>query len=516
MAMPQPGTQWPPTQYAPALNAIRIDDERLRGMHTPPQPTPQPLTHPTQYNGGIIGATSRAVLGRPHGAKSHLQTYSLPVADQLITAMADYLAGKPPVVEPAPEDTINAELVEALNRLTESDAFAADWWQAVYRAGSLGWVFGRIVWNLDVDPHPWIEWVDADRGMAEYQNGRQVAVQLWEQWGEGKDTYRLVERHTPTQIEYALFKGDGKKLGQQVPFTELPETAHLADVVTRDGTIMDTGTNMVTAHMMGNYRPRQEWRNSPLLRYYATSDTARAGAIFDTINANYSQLQHEVQAARGRLFVSEDLLHTTGPGQGQFFDWWRDIYTVGSGGNPDAPATLEQIQFDMRVQQYLDLINADIMKAVHAMGLSPFTVGLDEQATGQMTATETRARSARTRNTAEAKGRLQRQHLSTIITAYLEMDAALNNYRPPTKPVLVSLPERIDVTEVELADNTSKLFGAGLLSIEAAVNRLHPEWTDEQRAEEVNRLREREGLSTFDPFNVPVDVNPNPAPYLGE
>ena len=512
MPMPAPNTPWPPEDYAPAMDAIRHDDAQLSGKldvinerARRQYQTPQPYEARGQYNGGVVGVTSRFFLGKPQAqarGKSHLITHHLPIAEELTTALADYMAGKPPAVTLAPEDENNQQAADALSRLTESDEFASDWWNAVYRAGSLGWVFGRVVWNQAVQPHPWIEWVDADCGMAEFENGKQVAVLFWDTFTQEKETYRLLQRHTPGQIEYTLYKGSDDNLGMPVPFTDCKDTAYLADIPgLRDGTMLTTGASRPTAHMMSNYRPRQEWRQKKQLRYYSTSDVARGGTIFEDIDHNWSQLQHEVEAARGRLFVDEALLDSDGPGQGAYLDWFRDVFPTRQNPSIDAAATFEQVQFDMRVEQYLTLIDSGIRKAVSALGLSPFTVDMDPQASGDMTATETKARTKRTRATADAKGRHERAHLSLLLTAYLEMDAALNGYTPPTRPVLVSLPDQVEATETERIANVASVFNAGVLSIEAAVDTLHPEWTDEQKGMEVERIRAlRRGEQPFDPL----------------
>lgn len=510
MPMPAPNTPWPPEEYAPALEAIRRDDALISGAvdvinERRAKQYGRPYTHRTQFNGGVVGAASRAFFGKPQrntAAESHLVTHHLPIADELTTALADYMAGKPPQAKLSTEDEGNTEAAEALDRLVSSDRFAADWWGAVYRAGSHGWAYGRVVWNQSVDPHPWIEWVDADNGMAEFENGRQTAILFWDTYQHDDDYYRLLQRHTPGQIEYQLFKGSDGSLGYPVPYDEIPEAAYLMDLEgLQDGTVLPTGSGLITADMLSNYRPRHAWRQKKLLRYYHTSDVARAAGIFENIDHNWSQLQHEVEAARGRLFVSEELLESDGPGQGSYLDWFRDVYKASMSASVEAKPTFEQIQFDMRVEQYLTLIDSGIRKAISALGLSPFTVDMDAQATGEMTATETRARTRRTRATADTKGRHERAHLSHILTAYLHMDALLNGYAPPKKPVVVSLPDQIEVSEQELTGSVTAVYTSGLMSIRAALTKLHPEWTPEEvEAEELRIKQDQAAAMPQDPM----------------
>lgn len=135
------------------------------------------------------------------------------------------------------------------------------------------------------------------------------------------------------------------------------------------------------------------------------------------------------------------------------------------------------------------------------MGLSPFTVDMDSQAGANMTATETRARTKRTRATAETKGRHERAHLSHMLTAYLQLDADLNGYPPPTEKVIVSLPDQIEVSEQETIGSVTAVYTAGLMSVQAALLKLHPEWTPEEiAAEEARIMREQANAEPIDPL----------------
>lgn len=511
MPIPAPKTEWPPKNYIPALEAIRRDDAILSGEidvineRRKRQTGGTPYRHRSQYNGGIVGGVSRAFLGNPPAPReSHLITHHLPIAEELTTALTDYLAGKPPQAKLSPQDERNTQAYEALQRLVTSDQFASDWWGAVYRAGALGWVYGRVVWNTSVDEHPWIEWLDADQGIAEFENGRQTGILFWDAWQDDNKNdkiYRLFQHHTAGEIECQLFLGERNNVGYPVPFTAHPRAAYLAELPgLHDGTRIATGATRITAHMLSNYRTRHEWRQHELLRYYSTSDVARGNQIFEDIDHNWSQLQHEVEAARGRILVSEELLDDHGPGKGQSLNWLRDVYSVGMQPNPDQQPTLEQVQFDMRVEQYLTLIDSGVRKAVSALGLSPFTVDMDPQASGDMTATETKARTKRTQYTADTKGRMQRAHLSAMLTAYLELDAGINGYAAPTAPVLVSLPDQVEVTEQELENSIANMFTAGVMSLHTAVKKQHPEWTPEEMAEEVRRIQAERRLNDYDPL----------------
>ncbi|MDK8578336.1 hypothetical protein QP905_08250 [Corynebacterium pseudodiphtheriticum] len=511
--MPAANTAWPPKQYSAALKAVRHDDAimsgdvaYIRASWEGRNRNAAAYTHRSQYNGGIVGKASRAVLGRPQASKRGELKISrhIGLADDLITSIVSFMAEKPPRFTLHDDDSHNERAQDFLTQLGGSDSFASDWWNAVYKTSGLGWNFGRVVWNTDVHPHPWIEWVDADQAVCEFQWGRQQAIIFWESFEhpENNHLYRLLERHTAGSIEYALYEGSNENIGMRVPFTEHPATEYLANLDgLTDGNTIETGIDLSTAHMMVNHKARWEWRNHPQLRYYSASDVSLGGGLWADVDRIYSQLIEEIDSARGRLYVPERLLELSRPGEGMWFDNARDVFPVGDTGNVDESQKIEQVQFQMRIQQYADALHLAKTEAVDALGLSPMTVGMEKNASGQMTATETKTRQRRTLTTAGSKQRHQRDHLSHIMTAAVNMDAMIHGYPPLTQLVQVAMPDPIVETEQEEAEVVATQVREGIGSTEWAVRRLRKEWTEDQIQAELERLREdRQAGSPIDPL----------------
>lgn len=73
-----------PKEYEPALESIRHDDAILNGQlevinqRRARHYRPQPYRHRSQYNGGLVGKTSRAFLGRPTGDKKQIPPHHPP------------------------------------------------------------------------------------------------------------------------------------------------------------------------------------------------------------------------------------------------------------------------------------------------------------------------------------------------------------------------------------------------------------------------------------------------------
>lgn len=516
MAMPEQDTDWPPTAFAAAIRQVKHDADWLANTATdhPATTNPRPVTSAYQYNGGIMGAGARALLGRPTaGPGVTARPRTLPIAGSLCGVSADIMAGEPPAVTLHPDDAENEKAAQALDELTSSDMFAAELHQAMKRCAGLGWTYPRIVWNENIQQHPWIEWVDADRAFAEYEHGRLKSVLFWDEYPDPKDKrvfYRLLQEHTPGRITYALYRGTRASVGKVVPLNEIPQTAHLAELVDTESGI-DTYSECLTAGHIINGEEAMEWRDDPQLRYYGASDIRKGGGLWEDINTTWSNLKHEEEAGRGRLLVSEDLLTSGKPGMGQYFDWARDVYPLSPSGDPDSSGTIKPVQFELRFDKYLLLLAQQLMQAAQAVGLSALTVGA-EKANANMTATEIRALSERTIATAKAKGRYLRAGLSEVITAYLSLDAELNGYEPPTRLVNVALPEVVQETELDRTQAAQNLRSADAASTRYLVRRLHPEWTQPEVDDEVAEiLAERKAGMPSDPFAIGFDEDPNTA-----
>lgn len=506
MSIVTPGSEWPPKHYAPALAQLRHDRAILSGdlnaqnqVYTDPQA--QPVRSRFQYNGGVTGAVARGVLGRPTRSRqgeAHVEQWDTLPFD-LATLSADVLVGEPPRFTLDPQDEGNTEAAEALAAFAGTDLFAADLHQAFRSCAGLGWVYGRVVWDTNVDAQPWIEWVEADNGIPEFANGRLTAITFWDTFERDRTVFRLLQRHSPGRIEYELWVGSQYTIGRRAPLTELAEAEHLADVVDAEAGI-NTGTDYLTAVMIPNLDRAPQWSTDPYLRYLGMSDVVKGGGVWRTLNLLWTDLMHEVDSARARLIIPEHYLYSRGPGQGMDFEWFRDVYTKPQSGSPDAEDTIDRIQFDMRVQQYLETIDATRLRAISSTGWSNITFGL-ENASADMTATEIRARSTRTIHTHKAKSRFARAGLGQLLTAWLATDAAMNGYPAPQRPVNVSMAEPVQATELDEANTLSLLRQHQLVSQRSALARLHPEWTDtELEAELAELARERAQDAPYDPF----------------
>lgn len=481
----------------PAFDEIAWCDRVLTGENNPHNY--RAPTNPARF--GLIGNLTRQP-GGFHGDAE--QPQHIPLANTLCRASADLLTGVAPTFTITDPDQCPTG-ADFIAGLTTTDEFSALLHAAMISCSAHGWVWGRVVWNTSVDSHPWVDFVDADQAIPTFEYGRIVDVTFVEELpdpaGKNERVWRVLEGHTPWRITYRLFVGTHTNLGHQVPLDAHPDTTYLDGVVDADGGV-NTGTSMLTAWPILNRDGNPKWRRNPQLRHMGYSDISIGGTIWGVASKVWSQIIYEVDACRSRLLVSEELLDTGKPGEGQSFDWGRDVFRLAQSGDADAAGRIEPIQFNLRIEQFreaLDLIEA---QALSAVGLSAITLG-KETGGGGVTATEIRSKSTATLNTARGKGRMLRSGLSHILTAALQVDAALNNYRAEGQTVTVNLAEIIEETELDRTRAAMNLRTARAASTRYLVERLHPEWTPEQVDAEVAAIHQEDSP---DPFMLPPDA----------
>lgn len=514
--IPAQYTTWPPHEHT--LIRDRIDHAKAwltgdLGYINQQLPTqPQAAKTRWQNNGGIGGATARLIYGRPHPERGNatIQRF-LPLPASMCQTSADLLLGQPATFTLHPDDGDNEPAAEALQTVFGSDLAAAELTNAAQQVAAYGWVMCRVVWDTTHTAKPWLEFIDPSQTLITWRGNRPTAVTMWDvlpQHGNAKTVHRLFQHHSVGHIAYALFAGKADNIGQQVPFTDHPDAAHLADLVDADGAI-PTGSTRLTAYPWLNRAGVAEWDNYPQLRHLGTGDIAAGGKIWADINLLWTDMVNEFGVGKAKLLVSEELLNTRQPGSGLAYDMGQTVYPVAQGASADERPTLEQVQFAIRVEEYRAGLQAAKLEAADAVGWSPITLGLDMDARA-ITATEITARSAKTLATWQSKARMARAALSEIATALLEVDAYLNNTTPPTKPVNVALVAPIQETEEDKANRLTRLHGGMLASTEYAVAELHPEWTEQQKAEEVARIRQQALADVPDPFTLPPDAPMEP------
>lgn len=509
MSLPNPNTPWPPLDYVDLIADTSIAQAWWEGDHGKLNThyAPGPPNKSIQYAGGIAGKVGRMFWGNPSAAGAAPEKrLHIPVAADLCSTSARVLLPEAasfmlPTRDgiPVGNDQAQARLDLALN----TPAHFGRMLSGAETASALGGVYPRVVWNADVADHAWLEYTDADQAIPEFTYGKLSAVTFWRVLEDnGTDVLRHFERYERGRIWHGLYLGTIGGIGRIEPLTSHHETRGIP--VNEEGWI-PTGTKLLGASYIPNALPNPKWRTKGKLRNLGRSDLTDPAVIglMDAIDETYSSLQRDIRLAKARIVVSEHLLEVRGAGQGsQFVD--REVYSP-VGGVPTGDPVIQAHQFEIRVDEHLRSADAYLRQILMRVGYDASTFGLADDGAA-MTATEVDSKDRRTSATHKAKAGLWQAGHAEVAQALIEVDAAV--FRTGAQigePVEVSWPQSSRETTKSRAETVQLLETARAVSIETKVALMWPEWDEDRRQEEVDRIREEQSAAG-DPFAVGSDM----------
>jgi hypothetical protein len=512
--MPLPtGGAWPPAKLAPVYDKLATwsawyggDPEQLASVYGGAADQTQTGFFASQAGG--FKATVRNALQRWFwGAQvpRHEQRTKLhvPIAGDIASTSADLLFSEPP--------SFTVEHAETQDRLTELVEYGlhATLLEAAEIGSALGGVYLRICWDREVEPdQPWIAAVHADAAVPEWQYGRLTAVTFWEIISDdGTEVVRHLERHEPGAILHGVYVGTRDDLGRRVALTDIPETEGLAESITDDGDTISTGVDQLTARYIPNIRPNRIWRTVPAAAYCGRSDYAGVEPLMDALDEVYSSWMRDIRLAKARLLVPETYLQSQGRGQGAVFETEQEIYSPVNAlvGNQASGLAITPNQFAIRVTEHRDSALQLREEIVRGAGYSAQTFG----ATGDvaMTATETTARERKSLITRAKKENYWRAELRAMVEVWLAIDATV--FGSPVEPSRpdIEFGDYVAQDANQLAGTLEALTRAESASTDTRVRMLHPDWDDDQVAEEIERIRDDSTVSL-----PPVPFGPDGGP----
>ncbi|MFB7776914.1 capsid protein [Streptomyces bauhiniae] len=506
MPLPDKGTRWPPVH--PAIQADMADWSawfsanpdrlayRYQNRHRDNSRFGTPLNRPSQYRGGMVGRVARWFWGEPTPLGEKRAALHMPLARDIARTSSDLLYSEPPTLksentktQEVLEDLLNTGLVRTLIAAGETSA-------------ALGGAYLRIVWDTDISDRPWITLVHADDAAPEFVHGRLKAVTFWTVIAcDGQRVVRHLERHEPGRVLHGVYDGTEDNLGKSIPLEAFDETSDYLP-----GRVLPTG---MEKRLLVAYLPNTmfapDWRDIPGAAGLGTSDYQGAETFLSAIDETYTSWMRDIRLAKSRIIVPSGYLLNLGPGQGSVWED-REVYApMNVPPTSDQQITLNQ--FEIRHEQHRATIEELVGKVIRNGGYSSGTFG-DDSSGPAATATEIKARTARSMSTRARKAELSVPGLADITESYLMLLAS--GMFPGYADVVIERPDVEFQDSVQddiktLAETTALLAQAEAMSTEAKVAFLHPDWTDTEQREEVDRLLKETGRAVEDPLSFGAD-----------
>ena len=362
--------------------------------------------------------------------------------------------------------------------------------QAAELASVYGGVFLKWSWN-QADGYPKITAVPADAGVPYWIGGRVEKIVLYTVVKED-DTggvWRLEETYTADGvIRSRLYRGSECDIGTEHSLKDIDETRGILPQA-------NSGTETMLAFYVPNLLPN---RSRPYLRF-GRSDYDGLYGLFDELDEAYSAIQRETRMTKTTVIVPAEYLKKRDAIFGDTNAYAKEkewVYANETGAftaldidsdRTSSPITVvnPEIRAESRIAVCDDLIKRILMYA----GYAPQSAGIDINGSAE-SGTALNVRERKSIRTSETKKTYWWHALHDIIRAGMRLDAKVfNSGIDPEADFSVELPANAQPDITQIAQIVEQLERAGAASLEYKVSVLHPDWDDDQRTEEVERIR---------------------------
>ena len=380
------------------------------------------------------------------------------------------------------------KIMEYVTQQLENNGFWKNIIELLPKAFALGGcAFKVFVKNKKVG----IEYIHADRFMPIEWNGKTVTSAVI----EGKFTrsghfYTLFEYHKGGKVEYRLFCSDnsesiGKKVSISEVLSEFPET-------------VDYGADIP---MFVYFKPAVS-NNVEYDTPLGMSVFANATDTLKAIDVTFDSLSREVVLGKKRIIVPSQTLT-------QYYDQksksWVQAYDTDDEAyvafNSDDAETLKITDntTDLRIQEHIDAINAQLNILCFQTGLSAGSLSFDT-VNGLKTATEVVSQESKTQRTVRNNKNLITETLEELVQAIIVVGRFLEELPSGDMPdITIGWNDNVIIDDNTMIENTIKLYNAGLLDLKTAVMRANK--CDEETAGKLaERIKAEQSVGSADFF----------------
>jgi hypothetical protein len=546
MPLPPSGkTPWPPVQFAEPFADMDVwrawysgDTSHLAQVYGGPGAYVQnhmaqqffDLNKPAQFRGGLIGGLARMFWGEPVTPGQSAAKLHVPIAADIAELSANLLWADIPTVTVDADSTDAGTLVATQDQIHRylDDRGHSTLREGAETAAALSGVYVRVVWDVTLRPRPWMDVLGPDAVVPEWRWGQLAAATVWrelEPLHGSSEVWRLLERHEPGSIAYGLYKGDVDTLGMQMALDDHPDAAACVQRVDKSGKTvwlvdengaMATGIPRLLVTYMPNVGPSRAWERIPDAKPFGRSDFAGIEPLMGSLDEAWTSWMRDLRLGKARIMLPQSMLETDGPGQGGVFDLDREVFVQLNMLDEGSGSAITANQFAIRVEEHERTCAALRGQILSSAGYSAQSFG--DEGNVAVTATEVAAREKQSLTTRGLKILYQRPALLEVLTTMLHVDAVHCGATgiDPAAELTASWPQAVQPDPEATARALSLLESAGAISTWMKVKQLHPEWDDEQVAEEVARIREDKTASNPIPAGDPFNTGGHPEDEDGD
>lgn len=334
----------------------------------------------------------------------------------------------------------------------------------------------KISIDNEVSEYPILEFFDGSMVEYETNRGRLKEIKFITYYNKSNNKrYKLVEIYGKGYVKYKLYD----ERDNEVPLSAIEETSNLVDVTFNGDFIM-------ALPLMFFKSVKFEGRGKSLLDNKSDA--------FDALDEVISQWIDAIRDGRVQKYIPEDLIPRN-PNTGELlkpnsFD--NKFIAVGTSLAENANNQIDMKQADINYLAYVESYANAIDMCLQGI-ISPSTLGIDLKKTDNAEAQREKEKTTLyTRNKIVDTLTEVIPHLVEII---LKTNDVLNKKTPGEYEVSITFGEYASPSFDTVVEIVGKAKSYGIMSIEKVVDELYGDtMTDEEKAEEVQRIKEQNGM----------------------
>lgn len=329
--------------------------------------------------------------------------------------------------------------------------------------------------DTDISKYPIIEFFEADRVEYVAKRGRLQEVKFFTYYNKDNKRYKLIESYGKGYVRYTLVDDRDN----EAPLSTLPETMDLLDVEFNGDFIM-------AVPLMFFKSPKWDGRGKSI--FDSKSDS------FDALDEVISQWIDAIRDGRVQKYIPEDLIPKN-PDTGQLmkpnsFD--NKFIKIGSSLAEDSKNEIDMKQADIKYEAYVESYANAIDMCLQGI-ISPSTLGIDLKKTDNAEAQ--REKEKTTLYTRNKMVDMLTEVIPQLVNIILKTNDVLNNKTPGEYEASIKFGEYASPSFDIVVEIVGKAKSYGIMSIEKVVEELYGDtMTDDEKAEEVQRIKEQNGM----------------------
>lgn len=343
----------------------------------------------------------------------------------------------------------------------------------------------KITIDNEISKHPIIEFIDGGELQYVYKRGRLQEIVFYSNQVYKNRTYKLEEHYGRGYIKYKLLNDNDK----EVPLSTIPGL-NLLDVTYESDFMMAVPLKFFKS-------PKWEGRGKSI--YDTKSDN------FDKLDETISQWTDAVRDGRVQKYIPEDLIPRN-PDTGELmqpnsFD--NKFIKVGSSLSEDAKEKIDMIQPSINYEAFVNTYASDLDMCLQGI-ISPSTLGIDLKKTDNA-----ESQREKEKTTLYTRGKVidsLTKVIPQVIDVVLKTEDILYERVPGDYEASIKFGEYASPSFDTVVETVGKAKQYGVMSIEKSVEELYGDtMTDEEKIEEIKRIKEQTGIITLDEPEVGLD-----------